>query len=265
MEKYYYLPNKSSWVIQNKNDILFDMNPGSSCSAYLSLVKQLPLNAYVKTGIGIAYIPICNFSDLFTGNLDSETIIVINENNQVVGHSDFDNIGNDFSNQSLITTLTSYEEPNGQFNITRDNSEYNVTYRTSYYNNWKYISVVKVSELNKEISSIGWITFMICSVIIFTVFLTALIISRKLYEPINKLAKTVSNSFSNFSEDNSDKDEFSIIEKQINKMLNQNVQLELKLQGQIGQLKQFFMARLLQGKVNEEELQSRIASFNYNK
>src|SRR5699024_6558229 len=51
---------------------------------------------------------------------------------------------------------------------------------------------------------------------------------------------------------------------QINKMLNQNVQLELKLQGQIGQLKQFFMARLVQGKVNKEELQSRIASANYN-
>src|SRR5690625_1010526 len=166
IDKYYSSPSKSTWIIQNEEDILFDSNPGSSCSSYLSLVKQLPLNSYTKTGVGVAYIPICNFSDILSGNLDSATIIVLNENNQVVGHSDFGNIGSDFSTLAFVTTLRSYEDPNGQFNITRDDGEYNVTYRTSSYNNWKYLSVIKVSELNKEIRSIGWLTFIICSIMI---------------------------------------------------------------------------------------------------
>src|SRR5690554_6135384 len=84
MEKYYSLPNKSSWIVQKEEDILFDSNPGSSCPSYLSLVKQLPLNSYTKTGVGVAYIPICNFSVILSGNLDSEVITVLNENNQVV-------------------------------------------------------------------------------------------------------------------------------------------------------------------------------------
>ena len=47
-------------------------------------------------------------------------------------------------------------------------------------------------------------------------------------------------------------------------MLEQNDQLESKLQGQIVQLKQFFMSRLLQGKLTDQELPNKLASFNYN-
>lgn len=264
LDKYYSLPNKSSWIIQDEKDILFDSNPGSSCTSYLSLVKQLPLNSYVKTGVGVAYIPICNFSDILTGHLDSETIIVLNEHNQVVGHSDFKNIGSDFTDKSFVSTLDSYEGNNGQFNITRDDGEYNVTYRTSPYNSWKYISMIQVNELNKETRSIGWFTFIICSTMIIGICFFALIMSRKLYEPINRLAETVSNSFSDSLDGHKDKDEFNLIEKQIRHMLDENDQLELKLQGQVGQLKQFFMARLLQGKMNVAELRGKVTSFNYN-
>src|SRR5690625_1704956 len=264
IDKYYSSPSKSTWIIQNEEDILFDSNPGSSCKSYLSLVKQLPLNSYTKAGVGVAYIPICNFSEILTGNLDSEEITVLNEMNQVVGHSVFDHIGNDFSNESLVEILNTYEEPNGQFNITKDDGEYNVRNRTSSYNNWRYISVIKVSELNKEIRSIAWITFLICSIMIVGIFIFAYIVSRRLYAPINRLAKTVSDSFTVSPSVSKDKDEFGLIEKQIKHMLDQNDQLELKLQGQVGQLKQFFMARLLQGKMNAQELKSKIVSFNYN-
>ena len=54
-----------------------------------------------------------------------------------------------------------------------------------------------------------------------------------------------------------------MIENQIQHVLEQNDELESRLQGQIVQLKQFFMARLLQGNINNEELPNKLLSFGY--
>ena len=64
VQKYSHLPYKSSWIIEEKDEILFDSATGSSCTAYINLVKQLPLNINNKSGIAIAYIPICHFTDI---------------------------------------------------------------------------------------------------------------------------------------------------------------------------------------------------------
>ena len=264
VQKYNHLPYKSSWLIEEKDQILFDSATGSSCTAYITLVKQLPLNINNKSGIAIAYIPICHFTDILTSNLNSETIMVLDENNRVVGHSDFANINNDFSNQSFISELSSFKDDNGQYDVVQNGSDYKVTYRKSSYNNWTYISMIKISELNKESHSIGWFTFIISSIMFIGILILSLIASRKLYAPINRLAATLSDSFSNILENGKNVDEFSVIESKIHRMLEQNDQLESKLQGQIVQLKQFFMGRLLQGKLTDLELPTKMASFNYN-
>ena len=237
----------------------------SSCKTYINLVKQLPLNSNDKSGIAIAYIPICHFENLLMNNLDSETIMVLDENYHVVGHSDFSNIGEDFSNRPFTAELSSQKKNVGQYNASNDGSDYKVIYRKSAYNNWTYLSIIKISELNKQSRSIGWFTFIISSIMFIGILIFALIASRKLYAPINRLTETLTNSFSNQIENGKNTDEFGVIESQIHHMLEQNDQLESKLQGQIVQLKQFFMSRLLQGKLNASELPSKLESFNYPK
>ena len=117
VQKYSDLPYKSSWIIEEKDQILFDSTAGSSCTTYINLVKQLPLNINNKSGVAIAYVPICHFEDILTSNLNSETIMVLDENYNVVGHSDFSNIGKDFSNQSFISELSSFKNDNGQYDV----------------------------------------------------------------------------------------------------------------------------------------------------
>ena len=93
INRYSNLSYMSSWIIEDKDDIFFDSTANSSCKTYINLVKKLPFNSNDKSGLAIAYIPICYFENLLTNNLESETIMVLDENYHVVGHSDFSNIG----------------------------------------------------------------------------------------------------------------------------------------------------------------------------
>ena len=256
--------SNSSWKIERKNDVLFNSTADSTCEAYISLVKQLPLTAIEKEGVAIAYIPVCSFRDILTQNLESETIAVLDENYTVVGHSDFDNIGTDFSNEPFVTKLDKMTEDVGQYDITRDDGDYTVTYRKSSYNGWTYMSIIEMSELNKQSKSIGWFTLIIGSIILIGVLVLSYFGSKKLYKPINNLTQSLSHTFSNLFENQESTDEFIMIEKQIQHMLETNDQLESKLKGQLVQLRQFFMARLLQGKVNATELPTKYKSFNFN-
>src|SRR5699024_533873 len=258
------LPHKSSWIVEKKDEVIFDSSAGNSCEAYISLVKQLPLNSNSITGISIAYIPVCNFSDILTKNLESETVMVLDENYQVVGHSNFSNIGKDFSNESFTANLNDSDEEVGQFNIVRDDGDYKVTYRKSNFNHWTYISMIEINELNKQTSSIGWFTFIICSIMLISILILSLISSRKLYRPIRRVVSTLSQSFTNPLEGTDQDNELDMIETKIRHILDQNNQLQSKLQGQVVQLRQFFIARLLQNKIESSELSNKLTTFNYN-
>ena len=264
-DQYFSLPSKSYWTLEHSNDVLFD-SVGSSCNYYFSLVKQLPLISTDKSGLSIAYIPTCHFKEILQQNANSESIMILDENYKIVGHSDYDSIGGNLSDKHLLDTLKAQDENNGQYEIHRNESDYKVTFRKSLYNSWTYVSMVKLSELNKQSYSIGWFTLIICIIVLIGILLCAFLASHRLYAPINKIVSTISDSFSNILDNGKGKriDEFSMIEQQIYHMLDQNDQLESKLQSQVTQLKQFFMARLLKDKVTEDELISKLASYNYN-
>src|SRR5690625_154772 len=187
--KYLSSINNSSWRIERKDDVLFNSNADSTCEAYISLVKQLPLTANEKKGVSIAYIPVCSFKDILTQNLESETIAVLDENYTVIGHSDFENIGTDFSNEPFVTKLDKMTEDVGQYDIARDDGDYTVTYRKSSYNGWTYMSIIEMSELNKQSKSIGWFTLIIGSIILVGVLVLSYFVSKKLYKPINNLTQ----------------------------------------------------------------------------
>ncbi|WP_342504809.1 helix-turn-helix domain-containing protein [Sporosarcina sp. FSL K6-2383] len=263
IEKYSDLPYKSSWIIEKEDQVLYDSSEGNSCNHYISLVKKLPLNSNKKTGIAIAYVPVCDFTDMLTSHLESESLMVLDENYTVIAHSDSKEIGTNFSSQSFISELNELQNNKGQYDIALNGSDYKVTYRKSAYNNWTYISMIKISELNKQSNSIGWFTLLISTVILLGAILLSLIASHRLYAPINRITSTLSNSLSSISQSGKKIDEFSMIESQIQHVLEQNDELESRLHGQIVQLKQFFMARLLQGNISNEELPNKLQSFGY--
>lgn len=262
-KNYITLPHRSAWILEKKNKVLFNPDVKARCTHYISLVKQLPLNSESKTGIAAANIPTCKFTDIISKKLDSETTIIVDRNYNVIAHSDSNKIGKNFSNESYISSLLNLESESGQFNTIINETDYKITFRNSEYNGWTYISLIKISDLNKQASSIGWFTLVICTILLALSFIISYIGSRRIYKPIQHLHEMILNTFTSKNEVKHD-NEFELIEKQIQHMLDQNVQLENKLQGQVTQLKQFFMVKLLQGKVSKEELPTKLASSNFN-
>ncbi|OLS35552.1 helix-turn-helix domain-containing protein [Bacillus sp. MRMR6] len=264
-DKYMSQPNRSTWVLDKKADDLFDSeSEGSgSCTYHINLIKQLPLNSVTKTGVSVATIPICTFSGILSQNSELETTIILDEKFQVIGHSNFGNIGKDFSNEDFTKSLLAIDTNSGQYDMEISETDYKVTYRKSIYNGWTYLSLIKISDLNKQSISIGWFTLYICTFLLILSLTVSLVGSNRIYRPVRQLQEVIINKFHHKPEIKP-KNEFELIEKQIEHMLEQNTQLEEKVQGQVTQLKQFFMVRLLQGKVNLDELSTRLASFGFN-
>lgn len=261
-EHYMSTPAKSYWLVEKKEDLLFDVNSGLNCPYYISLVKQLPLGSTEISGLSIAYIPICHFKEMLQNNNDSETIMILDENQHIIAHSQFNEIGNAYTNESFFAKVESNKKNAGQFNLKEKESDYNVTYRKSDFNDWTYVSKVRLRDLYEQSHSIRSFTFLISSAILLFILIIAALYSKKLYKPINKIG-TVLSSVINTNQTSS-KDELGRIEQQIRFVLEENEQLETKLQGQIDQLKQLMTMRLIQGEMTPEELKEKIVSYEYN-
>ena len=261
-QAYFSIPKKSAWILEDTEKIPFDSNEGNSCPYAFSLVKKLPFNTINKTGLAVSYIPICHFNDMLTKNLDSETIIILDESNNILAHSDYNQIGKPFMEEEVITNLMEVDHSDGQFNMTNDDGRFKITYRKSSYNNWTYLSMIEIKELNKESNAIGWFTFIICTIMLIGILFFAFFGSRRLYKPIGELAATLV-KFDKDIPKNKKQDEIALIENQIHHMVEKNAQLESRLQGQIGQLKQYFVSRLLQGKIDKTEIPDKLTSYQY--
>ncbi|SER28657.1 transcriptional regulator, AraC family [Gracilibacillus ureilyticus] len=258
---YMNIPDKSSWILEEADKIDFPNATKKSCSHYINLVKKLPILSSEPTGIIGVLIPTCELTEIMAGSNNSESFLILDEDNQTIAHSNTAYIGEDNYIPSSLFNEIDQDAEEGQFEYTISNVAYKITYHTSNYNNWTYLSFVKLSDLHMRSSSIGWITVLIVSILLIISIIFAVIGSRVLYKPVKRLRNAI---YSNQSETaGNNVNEFDLIETHIEKLLNQNNQLEKRVQSQVTQLKQLFMMRLVQGKVKNDELPLKLQSFHY--
>ncbi|MEH7222653.1 helix-turn-helix domain-containing protein [Bacillus sp. JJ1566] len=263
-DRYLSLKTSSVWLLEeNTKEPLYKKVASRACGYNLNLIKKIPIISSNTTGMIIANIPTCSFRDILTKDNSLETFYILDKNENVVLHNDTEKIGQAFEYVDVLTENTSLENDTGQFTITSDNTDYLFTYRKSFYNGWIYVSIVELSELTAQSMSIGWLTLAITLLIAGISLLVALFGSRIIYQPIKQLQNVILHSITN-KEERKDKNEFDFIEHHVKDMMKQNDILEKSLQNQINQLKQFFMHRLLTGKVTEEELEGRMQYYGYN-
>ncbi|RFB18384.1 AraC family transcriptional regulator [Bacillus sp. HNG] len=263
-DRYLSLRTSSVWLLEeNSKEPLYKKVASRACGYNLNLIKKIPIISSNTTGMIIANIPTCSFRDILQKDDSLEKFYILDENESVVLHNDLQKIGQAFEYSDVITENTTLENDSGQFTITSNNTDYLFTYRKSFYNGWIYVSIVELNELAAQSRSIGWLTLAITLLIAGISLLLALFGSKLIYQPIKQLQNVILHSLTN-KEESKDRNEFVFIENHVKDMLKQNDFLEKSLQNQISQLKQFFMHRLLTGKVNEEELEGRMQYYGYN-
>ncbi|MFC4386344.1 helix-turn-helix domain-containing protein [Gracilibacillus marinus] len=255
---YMKLPRKSNWILEEADKINFPNATKKSCSHYITLVKKLPILSTESTGVIGVLIPSCELTEIMAKSNDSESFLILDENNKTIAHSNTSYISEDGYIPPSLFKKVDHSLDEGEFEETLNGTAYKITYQTSDYNDWTYLSFVKVSDLHSKSSSIGWITLLIVGILLIISTAFALIGSRVLYEPVKRLKNSIQSNSDPVSGN-----EFEFIETHIEKLLHQNNQLEQRVQNQVNQLKQLFMMRLLQGKVHHDEIPLKLAAFHY--
>ncbi|WP_130858945.1 helix-turn-helix domain-containing protein [Gracilibacillus phocaeensis] len=262
-QDYLQIPNTSAWLVEEADRIGLPNATKKSCSQYINLVKKLPLLSSNNTGLISVIIPSCELREIMAQSNDNESFLILDEENRTIAQSNTEYTG---ETSQIPQDLFEHIDNNaleGEFEYRLNNVDYKISYQTSDYNNWTYLSFVKLSDLHMKSSSIGWLTFWIVIVLLTTSLCFAFVGSKVLYRPVKKLQQIIDANHHEKTDTTAPVNEFDMIESHIERLLNQNHLLEKRVQSQVSQLKQLFMMRLLQGKVSKGEIPLKVKAFQY--
>ncbi|KAA6446808.1 helix-turn-helix domain-containing protein [Bacillus atrophaeus] len=253
-------PSRSYWQLE-KNNKLISTKEGNSgnCPHNINLIKQLPLNSTNTKGLAAASIPSCSLVKNMPDYSAAESVSVIDEKGNIILHNNIADIGGSLQNKAFVKKILSAGSQNGQFEMKIGQIHYKITYQKSDYNTWTYFSLVSLPELKKEAKSIGWITFMICFILLALSLLFSWFGSRHFYKPIRLLYESFARH-DTFLSKQPHQNEFELIERSIKQIKDKNDDLEATIEQQATHLQQYFMVRLLLGKLTDEEVNNRFES-----
>ncbi|WP_156177887.1 helix-turn-helix domain-containing protein [Bacillus sp. SA1-12] len=240
-------PHSSDWLT-------FSDENGQS----IKLVKKIPLLS--KNPKGLIIVTITN----------EKITEIINEKNKkneiVVLDKEYKLISNNSSKQSpflfndLINKIKNSNATNGYFTTKLKGKSVGINYSKSTFNQWTYLSVVPIEAITKESKDIAWYTVIYCIVIIIIISIIALQWSRRLYNPIHNVYKSVVS----LTEDDTDsKDEFDCIQRKIHSIKSSNLQLEHRINNQLNHLREYFVLKLLLGQVKSNEKDSMLVNLKF--
>lgn len=229
-----------------------------SCAKNVNLIKKLPLTAYRSIGMAVLQIPACQLSEAFSVNADGEAVYIFNQHMEMILRAGQLEESLDASLSSVVSRLPHTGET--PFELETQQNTYTVNYRVSEYNDWMYVSVVPLDQLNRKSSEIGWFTFYICLGLLVLFIILAFIWSKRLYRPIDRIVKDVM-AGQKITVQAKPIDELSFIGEQVHTLFDARKRLESRLHGQTELLRTFFMIKLFLGGMKEEEIVEQLEHF----
>jgi YesN/AraC family two-component response regulator len=230
-----------------------------ACSSNINLVKKLPLNSTVKTGLVVVSIPSCELNRWFSFDNDHEALVILDEDLTAVSTIHSQLLGEDAQAavRDLVQSTESTEALYGRFAATLDSESYITSFRKSDYNNWMYLSIVPLQEITNSSRAIGWFTLILCFILLILSFLLSWVGSHTIYRPVQRLFNFVS-QHAQAKPDKAGHDEFDYIREQIGSVILAKTELETKQISQVEQLKSYFISRLIRGEAGAGEIQEKI-------
>ncbi|MCR6595115.1 helix-turn-helix domain-containing protein [Bacillus halotolerans] len=252
--------SRSYWTLEKNNRLISTKEGASeSCRYNINLIKQLPLNSTNTKGLAAASIPSCSLVKNMPDYSSANSVFIIDEKGRIILHNNMSDIGDSLQNDDFVKKMLAQSSKSGQFETVIDRIHYKVTYQKSDYNTWTYFSLVSLPELKKEAKSIGWITFTVCFVLLTLSLLFSWLGSRHFYKPIRLLYESFARHGA-FPEKQPHQNEFELIEQSFKQLKNRNDDLEETMRQQATHLQQYFMVRLMLGKLTDEEVNNRFES-----
>ena len=243
-EKYLSLPHVSTWLKEEE--------------ANIKLVKQVPFSQSEKKGVLVVTIPLKSFGDLIYKPSHSDPIYIYNQEGSLLYQSNAPASKEDPIDLDISNLINASDKPTGLKKVNGDNGEYKVVYSKSSYNGWVYITKVNQLEVGQAMKpTIIGISAMSIFMLLVTIVI-AYISSDYFSKPIRELQ----NFFPNLHKEGV-RDEFELIGNSLKEIMKKNESLESIVTTQHEQLKTLFMLHLFHGRLDEEEINEELNSFNF--
>lgn len=247
--RYEKLPSFSLWVTDEDKS-----------SPSINLVKKIPLNSLKANGLAIVTIAESQLAGLLAADSRIGSIMVMDKDYHLLSRSDQKVQPSGL--EQLIAEMQRRSETEGQFNVELDGDNTSVIMRKSSYNGWIYVSAISIKDITRDSRSIGWVTLSVCLVMVLVTGGLALFGSRTFYQPIRKLVAAMGDRFGEPPEE-AHTDEFALIGNRLQFMVQTESRLLAQLTGQVRELKQFFVMKLIRGEEKESQLPVRWKEYGY--
>jgi two-component system response regulator YesN len=268
MASYAQYPNSLFWMTGNlvNNEVQTNLTEATSegansSSKVIRMIYKIPIPTKGQPkGLLIVEIANSELKELLSSNAKLGEVFLVNRDGY-----DFLAEGNTSDSNRAIHALVAEriiqtQEESGFFNADVNGEALGVTFRSSPYNGWLYVSAVSIKEITQQSRKIAWITFIVCSIIFVLVALFALYGSRRMYSPIKRLFEFTKGIE---VEDQDNKDELVSIEKRFSTLFSTERRLQQQVIGQFSQLKEFFMLKLFAGQLSDSDFAYRSQTFGY--
>ncbi|WP_077622413.1 helix-turn-helix transcriptional regulator [Sediminibacillus massiliensis] len=165
--------------------------------------------------------------------------------------------------QAIMEEINDRPDNPEPFVFRYDNIKYTVTY--DYFSrlgeNWYYVSLAPMTTITAPVVFISKL-FLYLSLFVFVfAIILSLFASRKLYAPIEKLTRSINGSSL------SSRNEFELIEMELDNLSTESEELQTRLQKQLPHLREGFLLQLVQGYLysyREEDLIEHMEQFGSN-
>ncbi|MBD0379515.1 AraC family transcriptional regulator [Paenibacillus sedimenti] len=164
-------------------------------------------------------------------------------------------------NRMIMERVSNPSQKQGFFKAKIGDSKLGVTYRSSGYNGWTFVSVVSIAEITKGSKKIGLFTAGVCALILLLVLIFAFYGSRRMYSPIRSLLEFTRKMGA--SQERVGTDEWTYLQDSLQSLFVSRSRLEKQMQGQATHLKEFFILKLFTGQISESDFLYRSRMYGF--
>lgn len=201
-----YLKNEftdNSWLKnyeqykEGKSNALWTTPRNLKDGAYSEYVISLmyPLNGYTTDLRGVLIINIREneFCKLINNNNfgNEGWITILNNEGKIISSINEGHLTPDGDQEAYINTILKSEKKQNNIKVTLQGKPFVVTYYKSEFNNWIYVSTFPMNKLMNNVTALRTKIIYFFILICITGFLVSVIISRKLYSPVNILVQNI--------------------------------------------------------------------------
>lgn len=232
-----------------------DTAASASDHSYVTLVRR---NVYSNDACFCTVdVPYTSFDDLVSKGSRFNSVMVISPDGCVIYDRSYSKRGKNITATPLFRQVTQRKQDSGSFTIRMDGVRTSVSFIKSDSNGWLYLMVTSVSQMTRDSQVIGWVTALICLILIALVGFVSLSISNRVYRPIRRLYNVL------VGDKAGQPDDIRQIEENIGLLLTSQHDMKAQIYSQSGQLMEYFSVRLLLDENDDKFIRSKIRMFRY--